>query len=169
MVRSESIGGQTGASAFYWDLSLVKNEAVASHGKDTDRVTRAENCSHTNFTLIFLCFVFILYRKCQTLSEESLLRWMGICFRWAYVIFSQLWNWRLSLSLKKNLYILGSGIPVYFKVMYYSRRMVFFVCSTRSLMGQQTTMQPLPRWTFRGRSPRVYESGGRSRRHALKL
>lgn len=35
MVRSESIGGQTGAAAFYWDLSLVKNEAAASHGKET--------------------------------------------------------------------------------------------------------------------------------------
>lgn len=46
-----------------------------------------------------------------------------------------------------------------------------FVClySTRSPMGQQTTMQLLPRWTFRGKNLRVYGSGGRSRRRASKL
>lgn len=35
-------------------------------------------------------------------------------------------------------------------------------------MGQLTAMQLLPRWIFRGKNLRVYESGGRSRRHGSK-
>lgn len=97
-------------------------------------------------------------KKCQTLLEERPPQWMETCSRWADVIF----GWIITNLKKTFLFVWMLVLP---------QVNPLFSClySSRSPMGQQTTMQLLPRWTFRGKNLRVYESGGRNKRHASKL
>lgn len=100
MVRSEHQRPNR-CHRIFWDLSLVRNQATARHSQRREGTGR--------FTPLDIHLYFNLSpfhrkkKKCQTLSEESLPRWMGTCFRWAYVIINlQSLTNRQQVSLKKT-------------------------------------------------------------------